>query len=237
MTNQEKDNRYMIIPYDLTERQVLIYITLYKRCDFKTMQISITIDDIVSSIGLVNLTYKMVYGDIKKMCKSGYIEVIRKASKGTAPTYKIIKSKQEGNQRETKGYQRETKTEHLQAFEGYGGYQRETKGYQRATNSKDKDKDNIYSRVITQLNKQASKNFKSTTKKTIACIDARLNEGFTEDDFYKVINIKCNSWLHDAEMNKYLRPETLFGNKFESYLNESFIENEKKVVAFRSKEL
>ena len=66
MTNQETDNRYMIIPYDLTERQVLIYITLYKRCDFKTMQISITIDDIVSSIGLVNLTYKMVYGDIKK---------------------------------------------------------------------------------------------------------------------------------------------------------------------------
>ena len=237
MTNQETDNRYMIIPYDLTERQILIYITLYKRCDFKTMQVSITIDNIISSIGIVDLTYMVVYKDIQKMCKSGYIEVIRKASKGTAPIYKIIKNKQVEYQKKTKEYQKKTKSEHLQGFEDCEEYQKKTKEYQRYTNSKDKDKDNIYSRVITQLNKQASKNFKSTTKKTIACIDARLNEGFTEDDFYKVINIKCNSWLHDAEMNKYLRPETLFGNKFESYLNESFIENEKKVVAFRSKEL
>ena len=27
-------------------------------------------------------------------------------------------------------------------------------------------------------------------------------------------------WLNDKTMKKYLRPETLFGTKFESYLNQ-----------------
>ena len=96
---------------------------------------------------------------------------------------------------------------------------------------------NIYSRVITQLNKKANKKFKATTKKTVACINARLNEGFLEDDFYKVIEIKSKTWLHDPEMNRYLRPETLFGNKFESYLNENYEPKENNVVPFKDKEL
>ena len=88
-------------------------------------------------------------------------------------------------------------------------------------NVKNVKKDNIYTRVITRLNEKASKNFKSTTQKTKTCIDARLREGFVEEDFYKVIDNKCNDWLNNNEMNKFLRPETLFGNKFESYLNQS----------------
>ena len=85
---------------------------------------------------------------------------------------------------------------------------------------------------------KANKKFKANTKKTIACINARLNEGFLEDDFYKVIDIKSKSWLHDPEMNRYLRPETLFGNKFESYLNENYeaeekIETKGKVLEMR----
>lgn len=88
-------------------------------------------------------------------------------------------------------------------------------------NVKNVKNNNIYTRVITRLNEKASKNFKSATKKTKTSIDARLKEGFVEEDFYKVIDIKCNDWLNNNEMNKFLRPETLFGNKFESYLNQS----------------
>ena len=40
-----------------------------------------------------------------------------------------------------------------------------------------------------------------------------------EEDFYKVINIKSKQWLN-TDMEKYLRPVTLFSNKFEGYLNE-----------------
>lgn len=111
------------------------------------------------------------------------------------------------------------------------GTQEQTQGQPRTNprptmNNNDKNeenekKDNIYTRVITRLNEKASKNFKSTTQKTKTSIDARLKEGFVEEDFYKVIDNKCIDWLNNNEMNKFLRPETLFGNKFESYLNQS----------------
>lgn len=79
---------------------------------------------------------------------------------------------------------------------------------------------NIYSRVVDVLNKKANKNYKHTTTKTRSLINARLTEGFTEEDLIKVINVKCETWLN-TNMEMYLRPETLFGNKFEGYLNEN----------------
>ena len=96
---------------------------------------------------------------------------------------------------------------------------------------------NIYSRVITRLNQKTSKRFRASSKRSIDLIQARINEGYKEEDFYKVIDIKCASWLHDKVMNQYLRPETLFGNKFESYLNEIYFDNTSNVVPFRSREL
>lgn len=211
--------QYMILPMDLTERQLLIYNVLYRRCNFNTMEVCITIDNIITSIKILNLTYKTVYSDIKAMEKKGYIKTIKKAAKGTAPIYKIVKIEELGYQKKTKGYQRETKTECFQGVESNIGYQRETKGYQKSTNSNDND-NNIYSRVIDHLNVKASKSFKYTTKKTKSCIDARIREGFKEEDFLKVIDIKTKEWKDNPDMSKYLRPETLFGTKFESYLQQ-----------------
>lgn len=94
--------------------------------------------------------------------------------------------------------------------------------YSSAEQKEEKAKDKeIYKRIVDYLNKTADKSFKSTTKKTISLIDARLKEGFTEEEFYKVIDNKVLNWLDNDKMNAYLRPETLFGNKFESYLNET----------------
>lgn len=76
----------------------------------------------------------------------------------------------------------------------------------------------IYSRVIDRLNEISNKNYRSTTPKTQNCIQSRLKEGFKEDDFYRVIENK-KDWL-GTDMDKYFRPETLFSNKFEGYLNE-----------------
>lgn len=73
----------------------------------------------------------------------------------------------------------------------------------------------IHKRIIDYLNEKADKSFKSTTKKTISLINSRLAEGFVEEDFYKVIDNKVHAWLEDAKMSVYLRPETLFGNKFD----------------------
>lgn len=82
-----------------------------------------------------------------------------------------------------------------------------------------KNERNIYKDIVEYLNEKTGKSFKSTTKKTQSCIHARLAEGFKEDDFKTVIDKKCAEWIGNEKMEQYLRPETLFGTKFESYLN------------------
>ena len=77
---------------------------------------------------------------------------------------------------------------------------------------------NIYSRVVTYLNEKAGTHYKPTTAKTKTVINARIAEGFKIDDFISVIDKKCYEWKN-TEFERYLRPETLFGTKFEGYLN------------------
>lgn len=86
---------------------------------------------------------------------------------------------------------------------------------------KDIDKDidkELYIIIVSYLNEKASTNYKHTTKKTREAIHARLAEGFTVEDFKTVIDKKCAEWI-GTEFEQYLRPSTLFGTKFESYLN------------------
>ena len=78
---------------------------------------------------------------------------------------------------------------------------------------------NIYSSIINYLNSSAKTKFRQSNKKTKTLIKARINEGFTEEDFFRVIDNKVREWAN-TEMEKYLRPETLFGTKFEGYLNQ-----------------
>lgn len=80
-------------------------------------------------------------------------------------------------------------------------------------------------KVIKYLNERAGTKYRPNIKKTKDLIQARLNDGYTEEDFYTVIDKKVSEWI-DSEMAKFLRPETLFSNKFESYLNQ--ITNGKK---------
>lgn len=77
----------------------------------------------------------------------------------------------------------------------------------------------LVSKVTKYLNDKAETSFRDNIKKTHDLIKARINDGYTEQDFYTVIDKKTSEWLN-TEMAKYIRPETLFGNKFESYLNQ-----------------
>ncbi|MFD6509348.1 conserved phage C-terminal domain-containing protein [Bacillus sp. NPDC060175] len=77
-----------------------------------------------------------------------------------------------------------------------------------------------YEDIVSYLNEKIGKSFKHKTAKTRTLINARFKDGFTIEDFKQVIDIKTAQWLTDSNMNQYLRPETLFGTKFEGYLNE-----------------
>ena len=78
----------------------------------------------------------------------------------------------------------------------------------------------VSTEIVDYLNEICGTHYKGNTKKTKDLIKARLKEGFTVDDFKKVIYKKAKQWQSDPKMCKFLRPETLFGPKFESYLNE-----------------
>lgn len=80
-----------------------------------------------------------------------------------------------------------------------------------------------YKEILDYLNQKAGTNYRAKSKKTQSLIRARINDGYTVDDFKKVIDIKVNNWKNDPKMSQYLRPVTLFGTKFESYLNEPML--------------
>lgn len=73
--------------------------------------------------------------------------------------------------------------------------------------------------IINYLNEKAGTNYRYQTSTTQKFINARLSENFTVDNFKTVIDKKVTEWKK-TDMEKFIRPETLFGAKFESYLNQ-----------------
>ena len=89
----------------------------------------------------------------------------------------------------------------------------------------------IAQKVISYLNKKAGTAYKASSDKTKKLIGARLNEGFTEEDFYTVIDNKVAEWgkpprEREKDMRPFIRPVTLFGTKFEAYLNQRRVSND-----------
>jgi len=82
----------------------------------------------------------------------------------------------------------------------------------------------VHHDIINHLNSKTGKKYKTSTKTTRTLINARIKDGFTLDDFKQVIDNKIRDWSNDPKMSKFIRPETLFGTKFESYLNETHVE-------------
>ena len=117
----------------------------------------------------------------------------------------------DGHQRNRKG------THEAQAITLKNGSlrkRRNTKG-----TPKEQVKDNTHEQIIDHLNHKLGAKYKSSSAKTRQFINARLNEGHTVAEFLAVIDKMTGEW-GNTDMAKYLRPETLFGTKFEGYLNQ-----------------
>jgi uncharacterized phage protein (TIGR02220 family) len=92
--------------------------------------------------------------------------------------------------------------------------------------------DDLIVEIIDFLNECTGKSYKANSKVATININARLKEGYTKDDFIKVISVKATKWLN-TKFEDYLTPNTLFGNKFESYLNENIkVEKTKQENAY-----
>lgn len=83
--------------------------------------------------------------------------------------------------------------------------------------------------VVQALNEETGSHYRTTSKATMRHVLARLREGFTVDDCKEVIRKKSEEW-GGTDMAKYLRPATLFGSKFEGYLNAPEDQNAKEMA-------
>ena len=92
-------------------------------------------------------------------------------------------------------------------------------------NNENNENKNNYAEMITQifdyLNQKTGKHYTGRSEAHRKHIIARLKEGYTVEEFKRVIDNKVAAWKYDERMSTYLRPETLFGTKFETYLNDT----------------
>jgi len=89
----------------------------------------------------------------------------------------------------------------------------------------EKGKEGSVEKIVSYLNQIVGTKYRTNSGKTKALVIKRLSEGFTIKDFFMVIDKKFYEWGTDEKMSAFLRPETLFGNKFESYLNQQVKES------------
>lgn len=100
---------------------------------------------------------------------------------------------------------------------------------------RDRERDRDTENIISFLNSTTGSKYKVSTDKTRKLIAARLAEGFSVDDFKAVITKKAKEW-QNTDMAQYLRPETLFGTKFEGYLNQPEVQNNKRSPISRAEQ-
>ena len=208
--------KYFIALDEMTLEEIEIWRLLCRYSNYDTDVAGYTVNQlVVGADKRLNLTTQKVRTILKKFEKLGYIELLSSGSKGKESTLKLTIKQQLFNNNIT------NKTEQLQQVEDLDNYNLTTNQQQSNNTTKKKEKDNnIYSLVIDYLNSKANTKFKASTKNTQSYINARVREGYKLEDFIIVIDTKCSDWL-GTEWERYLRPGTLFGTKFENYLNEA----------------
>lgn len=72
--------------------------------------------------------------------------------------------------------------------------------------------------VVAHLNATCGTRFRASSRSTRRHVSARLREGRTVEELAGVVDVKAREWLRDPHMRQFLRPETLFGPKFDGYL-------------------
>ncbi len=155
---------------------------------------------------------------ISGLNKKGYITVELIYKKGTKAVEKrVVKITDRYRSKQLEGIGENTYTPI-----GENAEDNNTSFNNTINNTKDNmsDKSDVvpYLEIIDYLNLKAEKRFKCVPghKKYIK---ARWNEGYRLDDFKRVIDIKSKEWLNTPAV-KYLQPSTLFGTKFDQYLNQ-----------------
>lgn len=165
----------------------------------------------------------IVRNAIQIFCELGLMQIFDDGTIFLPEVPSITGKESESAERVRKYRERIKKQDEVLALQCNGDV---TKSNDNKEKEKDKEKDKeedkerieIIKEIVEHLNLRIGSKYKHTTKVTKESINARLKEGFTLEDFKCVIDKQHEKWL-GTEYEQYLRPQTLFGTKFESYLN------------------
>ena len=199
--NQEEALR---LGLDLTDLTILRWIV-----DFSPKMVKKVIEDniffwvkyqaLLEDMPVLKIGKDMLYKRLKKLTDAGVLEVyIEKNGNGTY-TYYSFGEKYDPLVKNSDPHPEKIPTQN---------------------NPSTKEYNKLYSYIVEYLNQKSGFNYRASSQRTQKFIHARLEEGFTKEDFEKVIDSKVKDWKNTS-YEKYLRPETLFGTKFENYLQTS----------------
>ena len=172
--------------------------------------------------------------DMLEICGTYDERIFSKFVKDENGLYYNVRMEVEANKRRAyiesrsnnrKGNKNEDMNEHMKKDMNEDMSNHMTKHMENENINENVNKDiNVIKDIVTYLNNKLNTKYRYTTQAIQKHIKARLNEGFVYEDFVTVIDKKYDAW-HNTEMAMYLRPETLFGTKFQSYLNEKGANN------------
>ena len=136
----------------------------------------------------------------------------------------LYREKCERNRRNIlKRYEKEGKT----STSVYDGYLTKTKTKTDTKTETDTDTEStsvdvwsLSRSVLSHLNAVTGASWRVDDVSSVRLISELAHSGYTEDQMLEVIDKKAADWLGDPKVEQYLRPSTLFGTKFEQYLNQ-----------------
>lgn len=180
-------------------------------------------ETINKELPVLKLKKDSVYRRLKKMCDCGVLEHVTVKKKGVYSFYRLGNKYEEliSDTSDTNptpiGNESEPIRNEIRTHTDLNPEQKINLLNNQST--KDSSTKDIYIEIIEYLNGKTGLAYRAKSKKTQQLIKARISEGFKIEDFFTVINKKTKEWK-GTEFEKYLRPETLFGTKFEGYLNQ-----------------
>jgi uncharacterized phage protein (TIGR02220 family) len=212
------EDGFVRLPYsildrgDLSSGEIAVYCALLRFADYESKKCWPARETIGKKAGL---SLRSVRDQIEKLEKKGLIKVVYRS--GRSNIYKVRTHANfalVGNETHADS----ARVGCNNCTGSHADFAPEREPLTRSKNENESSSpSSIEKEALNYLNQKAGTKFRYS-KASLHHIKARLKENFTIKDLKKVVDSKVVSWGSDPKMSEYLRPSTLFGPKFESYL-------------------